>query len=217
MVQGAWEAAALALRREFCLSDPPVDAFEIAEVCGLKVVPSLQRRASLSPQAELQYPTSEYRVRQQSIVAHQLGHWTLRWSGNDDSIKGAYWVTGALMLPKLHFDRDLRTTSWDLRVLRAKHLNVSVEMIARRIVQLRDAVVTVFDHGRVKARVASPWLRGQFKRLSRFERNYYKSCSNDSNRQARTQTSRNVFAFFKLKVYVCFDVASQVQYLLSRR
>jgi hypothetical protein len=176
MVQGAWEASALALRREFCLSGPPVNAFEIAEVCGLKLVPSLERRSSLSPQGELRYPTSEYRVRQQGIVAHQMGHWTLRWLGEKDSDRGAHWVAGALMLPKLHFDRDLWTTSWDLRELRAKHLNVSAEMIARRIVQLRDAVVTIFDHGRVKVRVASPWLGGQFKRLSRFERNLAEIC-----------------------------------------
>jgi hypothetical protein len=176
MEPGAWEAAALALQQEFCLDGPPVDAFEIAEVCGLRLVPSSERRSSLSPQGELRYPISECRVRQQSIVAYQMGHWTLHWSGNNDSIQGAHWVAGALMLPKLHFDRDLRTTSWDLRELRAKHLNVSVEMIARRIVQLRDAVVTIFDHGRVKARVASPWLGGQFKRLSRFELNLAEIC-----------------------------------------
>lgn len=44
--------------------------------------------------------------------------------------------------------------------LRERHPNASVEMIARRITQLRTAVATVIDAGRVTRRVVSPGLHG---------------------------------------------------------
>jgi hypothetical protein len=44
-------------------------------------------------------------------------------------------------------------------------------MIARRITQVRDAVATVIDNGKMKTRVASPWLPDpRLRRVSSWER-----------------------------------------------
>lgn len=51
-------------------------------------------------------------------------------------------------------------------------------MIARRIVELRDAVVTVVDGGKVRWRGCSPWLEApHLKRLSRVERDLVDAAS----------------------------------------
>jgi Zn-dependent peptidase ImmA (M78 family) len=108
--------------------------------------------------------------RQHGLVAHELGHWALRRAGELDTEQAASYVGAALLLPRRQFLRDLSTTRWDLRELRAKHVHCSAELMARRIVAVRDAVVSIWDGGRLKTRLASPWLPESYRRMSRFER-----------------------------------------------
>lgn len=166
-----WEAIARNILDATGLDDPPQDAFELAVTCGLTLVAGGSGRLDI-PRGEITYPARSRSVRQHGVIAHELGHWALDYGGDDASDEdGADWVGGALMLPGVSFDRDLRASAWDFGTLRAKHLNCSASMIARRIVQRRDAVATVIDQGRVTMRVASPWLDDpRFKRLSAWER-----------------------------------------------
>ena len=164
------ESIALSVHRETGLDDPPVDAFELAALCGMTLRPARNGRGFASDSV-IAYPARSRRVRQHGVIAHELGHWALRWAGEDDSEQGADYLAGALLLPRRCLDTDLKN-SWDFSLLRARHVNVSAEMLARRITQVRDAVATIIDHGQVKSRVTSPWINGrQWKRMSRWERN----------------------------------------------
>ncbi len=165
-----WEGIAGDILGETGCDDPPVDAFVLAGCCSLKVYPWARDYAQLDGNV-IHYPAKGRPVRQHGLIAHEVGHWALKRARARNSEPGARYLAGALMLPRRAFDRDLRTIGWDLAPLRARHVNASAEMIARRITQLRDAVATIIDNGKVSRRVASPWLaEPHFRRLSRWER-----------------------------------------------
>jgi hypothetical protein len=166
----AWEEGiAIGLLLELGDPTPPINAFELARACGLRVVSADIRHAQLMGNV-IRVNTRAMRVRQHGMVAHELGHWALARAAEPQSEEAADMIGAALLLPRREFDADLRTTGWDLRLLQAKHVNCSAELIARRIVSLRDACVAIWDNGKLKARVASPWLPAGFARISGFER-----------------------------------------------
>lgn len=162
------ESVALDVLEELGRPDPPMNAFSLANALGIKVVASNVRSASLAGNV-IFVSTHARDVRQHGLIAHELGHWALIQADQPDTEVAASYVGAALMLPRTHFDRDLHATSWDLRELRAKHVHCSAELIARRIVALRDAVVSIWDNGRLKTRIASPWLPEGYRRISTFE------------------------------------------------
>lgn len=149
--------------------DPPMNAFSIAGALGIKVVSADIRAAKLVGDTIL-LAKGAREVRQHGLIAHELGHWALLKAGNEDPESAASYVGAALMLPQRPFSVDLRATGWDVRALRAKHVHCSAEMIARRIVALRDAVVAVWDQGKLTTRIVSPWLPEGYRRISKFER-----------------------------------------------
>lgn len=163
----AWEGAARAVHDETGVS-APVDAFQLARAVGLVCMPGPRGTAALDGDL-VRYDASARPVRQHGLIAHEVAHRVLQLHGEADTEPAANYTAGALMLPRARFDRDLRRT-WDLRELRAAHPNASAEMIARRITQVRDAVVTVLDQGRLRARVASPWAGAPSARLTPLER-----------------------------------------------
>lgn len=148
-----WEGLVEAVQRETGADDPPMDAFELAAVCGLKLVPWRREHGGLLGD-EIRFPATARPTRQHGVISHEIGHWLLRWSGETDSEPAARYMSGALMLPRRAFDRDLRET-WDVGELRERHVNASAEMIAVRICQLRDAVASIFDEGKLRARYSS--------------------------------------------------------------
>jgi hypothetical protein len=168
--KAAWEeGVALGLSEELGDPDPPIDAFELARACRLRVELASMRTARLVGDVIL-VSQRVRRERQHGLVAHELGHWALMRAGERDDEAAASYVGAALMLPRRGFNADLKATGWDMRQLRAKHINCSAELIARRIVTMRDACVSVWDNGKLKARIASPWLPERLSKLSKFER-----------------------------------------------
>jgi hypothetical protein len=163
----AWEGAARAVHDETGV-DAPVDAFQLARAVGLVCMPGPRGTAALDGDL-LRYDAQARPVRQHGLVAHEVAHRVLRLYGEADTEPAANYTAGALMLPRARFDRDLRRT-WDLYTLRREHPNASAEMVARRITQLRDAVVSVLDQGRLRVRVASPWAAQPSQRLTPLER-----------------------------------------------
>lgn len=168
-LQAAWEGVAADVLGETGCDDPPVDAFELADCLGLEVRRSPDHDGHLVGDV-VYVPMAARRVRRHGVCAHEMAHWCLDRAAEDNTEDAARYLSGALMLPRRPFDRDLCETAWDLRLLQQRHINASAEMIARRVVTMRDAVATVIDNGRVKARDASPWLHERFRRLSRWER-----------------------------------------------
>lgn len=156
---------------------PPVDAFELAGACGLTVVAGARGEARLDGDV-LSYDATARPVRQHGQIAHETAHYVLRLYGESheafddgaDPEAAARYTAGALLLPRARFDRDLLETAWDLRELQRRHPNASAEMIARRLTQLREAVATVLDNGRVRDRIRSPWMPEPSKRMTSLER-----------------------------------------------
>lgn len=168
--KSAWEEGiALGLLRELGDPDPPMNAFSLARLCGLRV--EFADLAGARIEGKTIYVTAKARgVRQHGLVSHELGHWAIARAKERDGEAEASYVGAALMLPRATFDQDLRATAWDLQELRAKHVHCSAELIAKRICSMRDACVSIWDNGKLKERTASPWLPVAYRRVSRFER-----------------------------------------------
>lgn len=150
--------------------DPPVDPFELADCLRIEV--RANRRGGGRREGNVVYVDMRARhVRACGICAHEIAHVLLDRAREPNTEPGARYLSGALMLPRAAFDRDLRDTAWALDELRRRHPNASAEMIARRVVAMRDAVATIIDNGKVTARVVSPWLEDpRLRRTSRWER-----------------------------------------------
>jgi len=149
-----WEGVARELLEAVEL-DAPVDALELAALCGLTL------RARFGP-ARLDGSTVYVDVRGrptrvQRDVAHELGHWALRRSGELDSERDADYVAAALLLPRETFRRDLIAASWDLNLVRQRHPHPPWSWLAARATHVADAVATVWDAGYCSARYESPW------------------------------------------------------------
>lgn len=130
----------------------PVDAFELADACGVATRPWAKSRGEWSS-AGIRYPGKARPTRQHGVVAHELGHWALWDAGEDHHDEhAARYLAGALMLPRAAFTRDLARCDWDLHALRDRHPNVSAEMIVVRITQVARATAWVWDDGVVRRR-----------------------------------------------------------------
>jgi hypothetical protein len=167
MSYGAWEAIARRVHDETGVG-APVDTLELAVACGLEL--GHRRGRATLRDGVIRYDPSLRLVRQQGQVAHETAHYVLRLHGEHDSERAVGYTAGALMLPRASFDRDLQMTEWDLEQLAKLHPNASWQMLARRVSELREAVVTVLDQGKVTTRVASPWMAEPPARLSPIER-----------------------------------------------
>lgn len=151
-----WEGIAADVLSQTGCDDPPVNALELADLCGLEI------RARFGPASlvgsTIYVDLRGRETRQQWQVAHELGHWALRRANEHDSEQGADYVAAALLLPRRQFHRDLIALDWDLGELRARHPNAAWSVIAKRATHVADAVATVWDRGYCKARVESPWF-----------------------------------------------------------
>lgn len=167
-MEATWEGIATDVL-DATSTSAPVDAFVLAKRCRLEVrggVRSSRREGNV-----IHIDASTRRSRQHGTIAHELGHFALERAGEPDTEPGARYLAGALMLPRRDFDRDLRQVGWQLGELQGRNPNASLEMIARRIVQMRDAVMTIVDHGKVRYRRASPWLEDpRLGRITKWER-----------------------------------------------
>lgn len=163
-----WEGLAQWLLDETCM-EAPISAYRLADACDLEVVSWVGSGAMLDTRSRRIHVNAKARLeRRHGLIAHEIGHWLLR-EFDEDSEAGARFLSGALLLPRRTFSRDLRET-WRLSRLKERHPNASAEMIARRIVELREAVVTIID-GRATRRIVSDSINDvRLHRISQWER-----------------------------------------------
>lgn len=155
--QRAWEGIAADVLQSTGCDDPPVDAFELAE-CTEHEVRFHMKPGACRKGHVIYVDARASGKRQHGLIAHELGHWALVRGREDNTERGARYLAGALLLPRRAFEEDLREMKWDLEQLRGRHVNASAELIARRVVNLKDAVASVWDNGKLTYRVWSPWL-----------------------------------------------------------
>lgn len=141
-----WEGVARDLLERAGADDPPVDAFEVAACWGFKIEPAAIATSSIDMDRRvIRLNVRARHERQQMSVAHELGHFGLVRGGLANDENGARYIGGAMLLPRAAMCRDLTRTAWSIAELRLLHPNASSTAIALRIVQIRDAVVTLID------------------------------------------------------------------------
>lgn len=128
--------------------DAPVDAIELAQLCGLTVRPWGRAHGALVGEV-IRYPIKARETRQHGIVSHELAHWRLRSVGEDDTDEdAARYLGGALLVPRGALLSDVARYDLDLFALQARHPNASAELVAARLTQVMPATASVWDHGK---------------------------------------------------------------------
>jgi hypothetical protein len=162
------------LLEESGVAGPPVNAAEIARALGIVVAVDdrqegraryvrLGGRLGPSRATILLWPDPRPE-RRQWAVAHEIGehaaHRVFAVWGVDprETVPGARehvanQLAGRLLLPTRWFEPDAATCGWDLAALKARYDTASHELIARRMLECRPAVVvTIFDQQRISFR-----------------------------------------------------------------
>lgn len=149
------EELARAFHDERGTGSPPVDPFLCCRAAEMKIIRTRRHLkhggGAFIPPDTILIDSRATVERQGASALHELSHAVMRAAGEEDDEASVGYLTAALMLPRTEFDRDLRR-GWDLRALKKKHAHASFEMIARRVVDLRAAVVTVFISGMLRYR-----------------------------------------------------------------
>jgi hypothetical protein len=157
------------------LNAPPVDAFSLAQIMGITIaldncqegraryVRLCDRRAS-QPRATILLRADPRQERQQWAVAHEIGEHVAhrvfavlgvdpRESPANAREQVANQLAGRLLVPSRWFGRDAGRWGWDLIALKQRYNTASHELIARRMLECRPAVIiTIFDQGRISFR-----------------------------------------------------------------
>ena len=189
-------AAALAevaakLLEAAAISAPPVDAFAVAEACGLVVLSDdqqagrarfvrLRRHAPGFGQGSIFLRPDPRPERLQWAVAHEIGESRaadvfrllgVRAGEAPDGAREsvANGLASHVLLPMEWFRADGIEFRWDLLKLKRRYATASHELIARRMLDFEpSAIVTVFDQARITWR---HWARaGRPPRLAAEER-----------------------------------------------
>jgi hypothetical protein len=180
----AVDACAAETLWEAGIVEPPVDAFALADGLGIIVardvtLPYRGRFARLAASthddgggiATIVVGTADRPEREQWAVAHEVGesitHRVFDRLGVaiDESLPTARELVAnrlasAFLLPRRWFAADGREFEWDLFDLKERYSTASHELIARRMLEMRPAVViTICDHGRVQWRRSNGMLR----------------------------------------------------------
>jgi Zn-dependent peptidase ImmA (M78 family) len=154
---------------------PPVDALSMAQTLGLVIavddrqegraryVRLADRWAARSRATILLRPEPRFE-RRQWAVAHEIGEHVAQrvfaqWGADPRETAAnarehvANWLAGRLLLPTRWFAADADACRWDLLTLKCRYRTASHELIARRMLECRPAVViSIFDQQRLSFR-----------------------------------------------------------------
>ncbi len=165
-----WEADAAQLRAELGLEDTIIHPKILASRYELRVETRAARRSSCWDGSLILIDARATPEQQAFDLAHELGHFALDRYGSEQSERAASYVGGALLMPRRPFSAAVRSHGRNnLEALHRSFPFPSSEVIARRIVDVDEAVVTIAQGRRVVARVGSPWLAPPRERLARDE------------------------------------------------
>jgi len=150
------EGIAAYILGETGLDDPPVDAIELAGLLGVEVRWGPRGR-NLCRGMQVVVGAEARVARIHGSICHELAHILIDRFGLRQSERAANYLAAALLVPRRALDRELRD-GWDLERLRCKHIYASAELLARRIVDIRSAALSVYDQGRFRYRAGPPGL-----------------------------------------------------------
>lgn len=141
-----------ALGLDDCVLDPRV----VVMACGLRLLASTRAPACLVG-STIVYDPRVRPSRQAGTIAHELGHFALRRVGEADPERAATRVGAALSVPRRPLDARLRAYGWELPAVCEGFAHASHELVARRILELREGGLVIRD-GRRERLVVSAWL-----------------------------------------------------------
>lgn len=154
-----WEGVAHAFLEEIGAESLALPPQAIAGAYELELVPTIAGAPGpCVVDGRIRYRAHERPVRVAGTIGHELGHVALERHGEPQSERGAAYVGAAILVPRRSLDAALRRVGWDVERLRETFPHASCELLARRIAEVREAVVTIVDGRRIKARVGTPWL-----------------------------------------------------------
>lgn len=138
--------------------EPPIDAFDLANLCGVETVPWGKPDGMLvmpgHPEIHVTAPTIFYPrkarpARAQGTCSHELGHFVSLRAGIDArDEEAADYLAGALMIPRGALLAHLHEYDWDLLRIHPLHPNASWQMLVIRCVQVGEASASIWDQGR---------------------------------------------------------------------
>ncbi len=154
---------------------PPIDALSMAQTLGLVVAVDdrqqgraryvrLGDRWAARSRATILLRPEPRPERRQWAVAHEIGEhvayrvfaqWGTdpRETAADAREQVANWLAGRLLLPTRWFTADAAACRWDLLALKQRYRTASHELIARRMLECRPAVViSIYDQRQLSFR-----------------------------------------------------------------
>jgi Zn-dependent peptidase ImmA (M78 family) len=157
---------------------PPVDALAVAKAIGVLVAMDdrqqgraryvrLTNRGTAGTQATILLRPEPRFERRQWAIAHEIGEHVahrvfVQWGADPRETaanareQAANWLAGRLLLPTRWFVADGQKCQWDLLVLKGLYHTASHELIARRMLECRPAVViSIFDQQRLSFRASN--------------------------------------------------------------
>jgi hypothetical protein len=157
------------------VAGPPVDAMAVARTLGIVLALDdrqqgraryvrLGDRRSNGRRATILLRPEPRPERRQWAVAHEIGEHVAhrvfeRWGSDPVEMAAnareqvANWLAGRLLLPTAWFAADAAACGWGLLALKARYNTASHELIARRMLDCRPAVViSIIDQQRVSFR-----------------------------------------------------------------
>jgi Zn-dependent peptidase ImmA (M78 family) len=155
--------------------NPPVDALAIAKTLGIAIALDdrqqgraryvrLGDRSARCPRAAILLRSEPRFERRHWAVAHEIGEHVAhrvfaQWGADPRETAAnareqvANALAGRLLLPTLWFAADAAACQWDLLALKSRYRTASHELIARRMLECRPAVViSIFDQRQLSFR-----------------------------------------------------------------
>jgi hypothetical protein len=153
-----WAGIADRYLAEAGFGDEPTDPWLLA-TCQRQLVVHGARSCACRLPGVLVIDMTIEDYRQNFDLCHELAHDAMARMGyaNVHDEMAASWIGAAILAPGRPFKRDLASYRWDLRPIREIY-PMSWEALARRVADVRSAVITIEDEGRITTRTQSPWL-----------------------------------------------------------
>ncbi|MEM9073928.1 MAG: ImmA/IrrE family metallo-endopeptidase [Myxococcota bacterium] len=148
------ERAAQFLLDSVGCDDYPVCPFDLADAWGFDLVYS-HGRSWTAGNIIFVERAAPHRMRWD--ICHEMGHCIadhLGMDARDEMV--ANLIAAATLLPRKHLTREIERTNWSFPDL-TRLFQVSWEVLARRIIHLESAVITIVDNGDVRWRGKTPW------------------------------------------------------------
>lgn len=139
----------------------PVDPWLVAWSLELEVVTGPPGLGTYLCEDTIFVDPLEREERQGFGVIHECAHELLRGAGLPSTEALTNGLTSCVLLPRIDFMRDVRSTGRDLYALRGLHPWASHEAIARRIVSIAPAIAWVWDRTAPRRRRYSIVTPGQ--------------------------------------------------------